>query len=93
MTKRRRRGRRACPDPGRRPAGQRADLHAAIERALARHEVQHEGAEAAHGALFDGDQHFVLAREARIRSVVERLGEARVGDGGGEPRRRACRRP
>ena len=52
-------------------------------------------AEAADGAFLDGDQHLVLARRAgRISSRVERLGEARVGDGGRTARaRRARRRP
>ena len=47
-------------------------------------EVQHEGAEAAHRALLDRDQHFVLAGQAPDQVLVERLGEAGVGDGGRE---------
>ena len=36
--------------------------------------------EAADGAFLDGDQHFVLARQAADQIGVERLGEARIGD-------------
>ena len=51
-------------------------------------------AEAADGAFLDGDQHFVLARRGgRIRSRVERLGEARVGDRGRQAARRRAPRP
>ena len=42
------------------------------------------GAEAADRAFLDGDQHFVFAREPQHEIGVERLGEARIGDGGGE---------
>ena len=57
-------------------------------------ELQHEGAEAAHRALLDRDQRLVLAGQAQDQLLVQRLGEAGVGDGGGEARARpACRPP
>ena len=40
------------------------------------------GAEAAGRAFFDGDQHFMFARQAADQVGVERLGEPRIGDGG-----------
>jgi hypothetical protein len=47
--------------------------------------VHHQPAEAADRAFLDGDQHLVLARQALDQRGVERLGEARIGDGAGEP--------
>ena len=44
-------------------------------------------AEAANGALLDGHQHLVLARQAQQQVGVERLGKARIGHRGGEAER------
>ena len=72
---------------------QGADLQAASSAPLLGQQLQHEGAEAAHGALLHRDQRFVLAGQAQDQVDVQRLGEAGVGDGGrdaagGEQRRR-----
>ena len=60
-------------------------LQAAVEQALMRQEMQHMAGEAADGALLDGDQHLVLARQPADQILVERLGEARIGDRGRKP--------
>ena len=65
----------------------RADLQAAVERAVLGQRLHHIGAEPADRAFLDGDQHFVLAREPQHQIGVERLGEARVRDGGRKPER------
>ena len=44
-------------------------------------------AESADRAFFDGDDQLVLGGEAQDQLAVERLGEARVGDGGREAAR------
>ncbi len=62
--------------------GERADLQAAFEQAFHREEMQHMTAKAADGAFFDGDQHFVVAGELADQAVVQRLGEARIGNRG-----------
>ena len=50
--------------------------------------LQHKAAEPADRAFLDRDQHLVLARQPLDQLGVERLGEARVGDGGRQPARR-----
>src|SRR5690606_34578069 len=62
----------------------RPDLEAAVEQARLREMMQHIAAETADGALFDGDQHLVVAREAVHQFLVERFGETGVSNGGGE---------
>ena len=57
----------------------------AIEQAFARQRMQHGGAETAGRSLLDGDQHLVVLRKPAQEIHVERLGEARIGDGGGKP--------
>ena len=42
--------------------------------------LQDAGAEASDGALLDGDEHFVLAREPQREIDIEWLGEARIGN-------------
>ena len=56
-----------------------------VEQPGRRQVVQHEGTEAADGALLDGDQHLVLQRQAADEVGIQRLGEPRIGDGGAEP--------
>ena len=50
---------------------------------MAGQQVQDKGAEAADGAFLDGDQRLVLAGQAQDQLLVQGLGEAGVGDGGG----------
>ena len=63
---------------------QGADLQAGIQRAFRRQELEHEGTKAAHGPLLHRDQRLMLARQAGDQVLVQRLGEAGVGDGGGD---------
>ena len=58
-----------------------AHLEAAVESARCRQLVQHVAAEAADRAFLDGDEHLVLLGEAGDQLAVERLHEARVGNG------------
>ncbi len=67
--------------------GQGADLQAAVQRAVLGQGLQHEGAEAADRAFFHRDQRLVLAGQPQQHVVVQRLGEAGVGDGGREAAR------
>ena len=52
-----------------------------IKQAGMRQMMHHRGAEAAGGALLDGDQHGVIAGQLLDQGGVERLCEARVNDG------------
>src|SRR4051794_21532082 len=63
---------------------ERPDLQAAVEKAFARQSVQHEGAEPPARSLLDSDEHPVVLRQTAHKVQVERLGESRIGDGGGQ---------
>ena len=63
-----------------------ADLRS-VEQAVLEHEALHVAAEPADRAFLDGDQDLVFARQLHDQLDVERLHEARVGDGGGEAMR------
>src|ERR1700724_4383658 len=47
--------------------------------------MQDERAEAANRPFFDGDEHFVLARQTKDEVLVERLGESGIRDRCREP--------
>src|SRR5512144_903926 len=47
--------------------------------------MQDCSAETAGRSLLDGDEHLVVPRELPHQVLIEWLGEARIGDGGGEP--------
>jgi hypothetical protein len=65
----------------------RPDLEAAVEQTGAGEEVQHLAGKPADRPFLDDDQHLVLGGEAAHQLGIERLGEARVGEGG---RQTAC---
>src|SRR6516164_568390 len=59
-----------------------AHFEATVEHAVGGECLQHVGGETADGALLDGDEHLVLAREPKEQFGIEWLGEARVGNRG-----------
>ena len=71
----------------------RPHLQAAVEQARAGQVLQHVAAEAADRAFLDGDQHLVLARQPADQVVVERLGEAGIGDRRRQAEARRAPRP
>src|SRR5215813_10403663 len=61
----------------------RAQLEAFVEKASMSNELQDLRRESSDGALFYCDHNFVLAREPCNKVAIQRLGEARIGDGRG----------
>eukprot|EP01033_Poteriospumella_lacustris_P022124 gene22124-gene22114 len=64
--------------------GQGAHLEAAVQKAVTGEEVQHKGAEAAHGPFLHRQQRLMLPGQMTNQVLVQRLGESRVGDCGRE---------
>ena len=56
-----------------------------IQGAVFRQRLQNEGAETTHGAFLDRQQNLMLASETQKKIDIERFGETRIRDGGGEP--------
>ena len=62
----------------------RADSQRSVEPSLIQQELRDVRAETANRALLDGDQRIVFVGQTQDQLDVERLGEARVGDGSGD---------
>mmetsp|Transcript_24080 Transcript_24080/g.44518 ORF Transcript_24080/g.44518 Transcript_24080/m.44518 type:complete len:521 (-) Transcript_24080:5233-6795(-) len=62
-----------------------AIFEALIEHALLRQQLRHMAAETTDRAFLDGDQCIVVCGQIKDQVTVQRLGEPRVGDGGGDP--------
>ena len=58
----------------------RPHFQSVIQQALPGEVLQHGRAKPADGAFLDGDQHLVVRAPVADQLLVERLGEARVGD-------------